>query len=224
MNTSTRTLESFRAQRWPAPHRAYASAAPSIRAENLGKRFGAKTVFEGLDLQVFPGRILALAGPSGAGKTTLLNLLSGLDTPTSGRVTAPTRTQRGFVFQDYNLLESLSAWDNAVLSARLLGKRPNKAIVRATFAELGLDGLERRMPHELSGGQQQRVAVARVLLAKVPFIFADEPTGALDRRSAEIVLGNLRAAADAGATVVLVSHSPEGLGCADDIVEIGARR
>lgn len=187
-------------------------------------RYGSKTVFEGLNLKVSPGRILVLAGPSGSGKTTLLNLLSGLDSPTSGRANAPGRTQRGFVFQDYNLLESLSAWDNALLSARLLGTKTSKATVRAVFAELGLDGLERRLPHELSGGQQQRVAVARVLLARVPFIFADEPTGALDPRSADIVLGNLRAAADRGATVVLVSHSPEGLRCADDIVEIGGGR
>ncbi|ANI91083.1 putative ABC transporter ATP-binding protein [Dietzia timorensis] len=201
-----------------------AASSPSIIAENLGMRYGTTTVFEGLNLKVLPGRILVLAGPSGAGKTTLLNLLSGLDSATAGRVNAPGRTQRGFVFQDYNLLESLSAWDNALLSGRLLGKRVNKAAARATFAELGLDGLERRLPHELSGGQQQRVAVARVLIARVPFIFADEPTGALDARSADIVLRNLRGAADRGATVVLVSHSPEGLSCADDIVEIGGGR
>ena len=223
MHTSTKIDHTVHAPGQPLPDRP-GSIAPSIRAENLGKRFGANSVFEALNLQVYPGRILALAGPSGAGKTTLLNLLSGLDSPTSGRVNAPSRTKRGFVFQDYNLLASLSAWDNALLSARLLGRRVNNAVARATFAELGLVGLERRLPHELSGGQQQRVAVARVLLARVPFIFADEPTGALDAQSADIVLRNLRGAADRGATVVLVSHSPEGLRCADDIVEIGGAR
>ena len=223
MYNTTKIDNAVHAHRQPIPHRPL-SHAPTIRAENLGKRYGQNTVFESLNLQVYPGRILALAGPSGAGKTTLLNLLSGLDSPTSGRVNAPSRTQRGFVFQDYNLLESLSAWDNALLSARLLGKRVNKATARATFAELGLAGLERRLPHELSGGQQQRVAVARVLLARVPFIFADEPTGALDAQSAAIVLRNLRGAADRGSTVVLVSHSPEGRRCADEIVEIGVAR
>lgn len=194
---------------------------PSIRARNLGKSYGRQRVFHGLDFDVYPGQILALAGPSGSGKTTLLNLLAGLDKPSSGEVSAPKRRQRGFVFQDYNLLEALSATDNAELSAKLMGRRIPRGKTKAVFEELGLKGLERRKPHQLSGGQKQRVAIARVLLARVPFVFADEPTGALDRQSAEIVLRNLRSLADAGATVVIVTHSQEGLAIADRVLNVG---
>lgn len=136
-------------------------------------------------------------------------LLSGLEKPSAGTVNAPSRTERGFIFQDYNLLEAMTAADNALVSARLLGRRVPRRWVRELFDDLGLHGLERRLPHQLSGGQQQRVAIARVLLADVPYIFADEPTGALDPESSEVVLTHLRQAADAGAVVVLVTHQDE---------------
>ena len=198
--------------------------APTIQARSLCKSFGRNKVIQNLDLNVYGGEILALAGASGSGKTTLLNLLAGLDKPSSGHVSAPKRTQRGFVFQDYNLLEALTAADNATLSARLLGRPVRKAEVRAVFEELGLAGLENRMPHQLSGGQQQRVAIARVLLARVPFVFADEPTGALDSKSADIALRNLRTVADTGATVVIVTHSSDGVAAADRVLEVGELR
>jgi putative ABC transport system ATP-binding protein len=192
-----------------------------LTCTDLTKRFGRTTVIDHASLHLPPGQVTALTGPSGAGKTTLLNLLSGLEKPTSGTVTAPGRTDRGFVFQDYNLLEAMTARDNALLSARLLGRRIPRREVTALFDGLGLHGLERRLPHQLSGGQQQRVAVARVLLAGVPCIFADEPTGALDPGSADVVLARLRDAADAGAVVVLVTHQDETLRIADRVLTVG---
>lgn len=196
----------------------------SLLATNIDKWFRKgprKTrVLQGFSVEAHPGQILALSGPSGAGKTTLLNILAGIDGPSRGGVRAAGRRHRGFIFQDYNLLESLTAERNARLSAQLQGKRIPRGEVARVFAELGLAGLQRRLPHELSGGQQQRVAIARVLLAKCAYIFADEPTGALDPENAEIVHRQLRQAADAGAVIVLVSHSAESLAIADRHVEL----
>lgn len=192
-----------------------------LTCTGLTKSFGRTTVLDHVCLALYPGQVTALVGPSGAGKTTLLNLLSGLEKPTSGTVTAPGRTERGFVFQDYNLLEAMTARDNALLSARLLGRKVPRRTFTGLFDELGLHGLERRLPHQLSGGQQQRVAVARVLLAGVPYLFADEPTGALDPDSADTVLAHLRAAADAGAVVVLVTHQDDTLRIADRVLTVG---
>ena len=200
-----------------------AAMTSPITCTDLTKRFGRTTVVDDLTLTVPPGEVTALVGPSGAGKTTLLNLLAGLEKPSSGTVTAPGRRERGFIFQDYNLLEAMNAQDNARLSARLLGRRTSRSEVSEIFGALGLQGLERRLPHQLSGGQQQRVAVARVLLARVPYVFA-EPTGALDPDSAAIVLDHLRGAADRGATVLLVSHQDETLRIADRVVEVGNGR
>ena len=171
-------------------------------------------------VSIAPGEFVAIMGPSGSGKTTLLNLLSGLDKPTSGRVNAPGRTQRAFVFQDYNLLESLNAKRNATLTARFSGRRPTRGQVAEVFDSLGLAGLERRLPAQLSGGQQQRVAVARALLAQAPYIFADEPTGALDDATASTVLSHLRAAARDGASVVMVTHSHLAAEAADRIISL----
>ncbi|MDH2454915.1 ATP-binding cassette domain-containing protein [Corynebacterium bovis] len=205
-------------RRSPTPR--HATVRPVV-ARGVTRRFGRRTVIPPTDVTVHPGEIFGLTGPSGAGKTTMLALLSGLDSPSSGTVTAPSRRERAFVFQDYNLLESLTARDNALLTARLLGRRTTRRDVRDVFASLGLDGLERRLPHQLSGGQQQRVAVARVLLARVPYIFADEPTGALDPASAAVVLDHLRGCADRGAAVVLVTHTREAMRIVDRVLPLG---
>lgn len=191
-----------------------------LTCTGLTKSFGRTTVLDHVSLTLYPGQVTALVGPSGAGKTTLLNLLSGLEKPTSGTVTAPGRTERGFVFQDYNLLEAMTVKDNALLSARLLGRKVPRHVLTGLFDDLGLHGLERRLPHKLSGGQQQRVAVARVLLAGTPYLFADEPTGALDPDSADTVLTHLRAAANAGAVVVLVTHQDDTLRIADRVLTV----
>lgn len=191
-----------------------------LKADNLSKRYGRHTVLNRVNVSIAPGEFVAIMGPSGSGKTTLLNLLSGLDKPTSGRVNAPGRTQRAFVFQDYNLLESLNAMRNATLTARFSGRRPTRGQVAEVFDSLGLSGLERRLPAQLSGGQQQRVAVARALLAQAPYIFADEPTGALDDATASTVLSHLRAAARDGASVVMVTHSHFAAEAADRIISL----
>ena len=191
-----------------------------LKADNLSKRYGRRTVLNRVNVSIAPGEFVAIMGPSGSGKTTLLNLLSGLDKPTSGRVNAPGRTQRAFVFQDYNLLESLNAQRNATLTARFSGRRPTRGKVVEVFDSLGLSGLERRLPAQLSGGQQQRVAVARALLAQAPYIFADEPTGALDDATASTVLSHLRAAARDGASVVMVTHSHLAAEAADRIISL----
>lgn len=191
-----------------------------LKADNLSKRYGRRTVLNRVTVSIAPGEFVAIMGPSGSGKTTLLNLLSGLDKPTSGRVNAPRRKQRAFVFQDYNLLESLNAQRNATLTARFSGRRPTRGTVAEVFDSLGLSGLERRLPAQLSGGQQQRVAVARALLAQAPYIFADEPTGALDDATASTVLSHLRAAARDGASVVMVTHSHLAAEAADRIISL----
>ncbi|WP_408928330.1 ABC transporter ATP-binding protein [Corynebacterium tuberculostearicum] len=191
-----------------------------LKADNLSKRYGRHTVLNRVTVSINPGEFVAIMGPSGSGKTTLLNLLSGLDKPTSGRVNAPGRKQRAFVFQDYNLLESLNAQRNATLTARFSGRRPTRGKVAEVFDSLGLSGLERRLPAQLSGGQQQRVAVARALLAQAPYIFADEPTGALDDATASTVLSHLRAAARDGASVVMVTHSHLAAEAADRIISL----
>ena len=191
-----------------------------LKADNLSKRYGRHTVLNRVNVSIAPGEFVAIMGPSGSGKTTLLNLLSGLDKPTSGRVNAPGRTQRAFVFQDYNLLESLNAQRNATLTARFSGRRPTRGKVAEVSDSLGLAGLERRLPAQLSGGQQQRVAVARALLAQAPYIFADEPTGALDDATASTVLSHLRAAARDGASVVMVTHSHLAAEAADRIISL----
>lgn len=191
-----------------------------LKADNLSKRYGRRTVLNRVNVSIAPGEFVAIMGPSGSGKTTLLNLLSGLDKPTSGRVNAPGRKQRAFVFQDYNLLESLNAQRNATLTARFSGRRPTRGKVAEVFDSLGLSGLERRLPAQLSGGQQQRVAVARALLAQAPYIFADEPTGALDDATATTVLSHLRAAARDGASVVMVTHSHLAAEVADRIISL----
>ena len=191
-----------------------------LKADNLSKRYGRHTVLNRVTVSINPGEFVAIMGPSGSGKTTLLNLLSGLDKPTSGRVNAPGRKQRAFVFQDYNLLESLNAQRNATLTARFSGRRPTRGKVAEVFDSLGLAGLERRLPAQLSGGQQQRVAVARALLAQAPYIFADEPTGALDDATASTVLSHLRAAARDGASVVMVTHSHLAAEAADRIISL----
>ena len=183
----------------------------------------------------FPrGSFTAVMGLSGSGKSTLLQCAAGLDKPSSGRVllgdtdlnrlnavrlTKLRRARMGFVFQAYNLLPALSAYDNVALPLRLAGAKPQRGEIRDVLRRVGLDGLGRRRPAELSGGQQQRVAVARALATKPEVLFADEPTGALDTGTSRQVMGLLRDATDqAGQTVVMVTHDPSAAAYADDVV------
>jgi putative ABC transport system ATP-binding protein len=184
------------------------------------------TVLDGIDLDIPEGSFEALMGPSGSGKTTLLNLIAGIDQPTSGTVRVAGRdigamreTERaawrarniGFVFQFYNLMPVLTAAENVELPL-LLFRLPRRERVRRVELALNLVGLGDRMeytPGQLSGGQQQRVAIARAFVADPQIIVADEPTGDLDRKSAEDVLGLLTTLNETlGKTIVMVTHDP----------------
>jgi putative ABC transport system ATP-binding protein len=172
-------------------------------------------------------------GPSGSGKSTLLQCAAGLDRPTSGsvllgetelttlresRLTRLRRDRIGFVFQAFNLLPALTAAQNVALPLRLAGRRPGRAEVREVLARVGLADRAGHRPGELSGGQQQRVAIARALITGPDVLFADEPTGALDSSTGRAVLHLIRAMADEGQTVVMVTHDPVAAAYADRVV------
>jgi putative ABC transport system ATP-binding protein len=187
-----------------------------------------------VSLAFAPGTFTAIMGPSGSGKTTLLHCAAGLDRPDHGSVRlgdtelttlgerrlAKLRRRRiGVVFQAFNLLPSLTAAQNAVLPLRLAGEHPRRRVALDALARVGLAEHARRRPAQLSGGQQQRVAIARALVTEPEVLFADEPTGALDTRSARDVLALLRAATDAaGRTIVMVTHDPVAAATADRVV------
>jgi putative ABC transport system ATP-binding protein len=172
-------------------------------------------------------------GPSGSGKSTLLNLVGGLDRPTSGTVhidgqdlatvrdlATLRRRSVGYVFQDLNLITSLTAAENVMLPRELDGLRSSLAReeAMAVLAEVDVEHLADRFPDELSGGQRQRVAIARALVGERRLLLADEPTGALDTRTGDEILQTLRARCDAGATVLLVTHEPRYAAWADRVV------
>ncbi|MEV0714064.1 ABC transporter ATP-binding protein [Asanoa sp. NPDC050611] len=189
---------------------------------------------DGVSVGFEAGTFTAVMGPSGSGKSTLLHCAAGLDRPDDGRVllagqeigrlrepklTEIRRGLVGFVFQSYNLLDSLSLWHNVLLPQRLAGVRPDKAWTREVMRRVGLAGRENDRPAQLSGGQRQRVALARALAARPQVIFADEPTGALDLATGREVLGLLREAVDdLGTTIVMVTHDPAAAGWADRAV------
>ncbi|MEO3923342.1 ABC transporter ATP-binding protein [Micromonosporaceae bacterium B7E4] len=180
------------------------------------------------------GTFCAVMGPSGSGKSTLLHCAAGLDRPDTGRVllagqeigglreprlTQARRRRVGFVFQAYNLLDSLSVWHNVLLPQRLAGVRADRAWAREVLRRVGLTGREGDRPGQLSGGQRQRVALARALAGRPEVIFADEPTGALDLSTGREVLGLLREAVDdLGTAVVMVTHDPAAAAWADRVV------
>jgi putative ABC transport system ATP-binding protein len=173
------------------------------------------------DLSIGRGEVVAILGPSGSGKTTLLNLIGGLDHADSGTLRVAgvelaglddramgefRRTKIGFVFQFFNLVPSLTAWENAALAAELTGGTDG---VDALLAAVGLGGLGDRFPSELSGGQQQRVAIARALAKRPELVLCDEPTGALDQDTGRQVIALLQATArERDCTVLIVTHDP----------------
>ncbi len=205
--------------------------APVVEAIDLTRTYtGAGQPLRSLDhvsLTVAQGEVLAVMGPSGSGKTTLLNLIAGLDSPSAGTILvgdqlisamsegqlAKWRTRHvGFVFQFYNLMPMLSAQRNVELPLLLTKLSAGERKKRAAIA-LQLVGLADRASHkpaELSGGQQQRVSIARAIVSDPTLLVCDEPTGDLDRQSAEEVLGLLRALnRDHGKTVLMVTHDPK---------------
>lgn len=220
------------------------TAVTMIDASGLAKGYGAEPnrvpALRGVDVAIPAATFTAVMGPSGSGKSTLLHCLSGLDTVDAGTVrvggteitglperllTRLRRERVGFVFQAYNLLPTLTARENIVLPLELTGRRPDPGHFDAVVALLGLgDRLEHR-PSQLSGGQAQRVAVARALITRPDVVFADEPTGNLDRRTGRELLGLLRrSVSELGQTVVMVTHDPAAAACTDRVLMLADGR
>ncbi|MFF7275497.1 ABC transporter ATP-binding protein [Streptomyces griseorubiginosus] len=213
-------------------------AAEALRLVKVRKTYGtgdsAVTALDGITLSLGRGTFTAVMGPSGSGKSTLLQCAAGLDRPDSGIVRVDgteltgggeaelTRFRRGrvgFVFQQYNLLETLTVAQNTVLPLKLAGRRIDRRRAEDVLASVGLGDRLGHRPDQLSGGQRQRVAIARALVTDPRVIFADEPTGALDTRSAREVLRLLREAVRVhGRTVVMVTHDPVAASYADAVL------
>lgn len=199
-----------------------------------GRGDNAVVALDDVSIGFEPGTFTAVMGPSGSGKSTFLHCAAGLDRPTTGTVTidgteitrlresALTRLRRdrvGFIFQSFNLLPALTVAQNVTLPAQLGGQPPDRRRVAEVLARVGLTERRGHRPAELSGGQQQRVAIARALVSRPAVIFADEPTGALDTRTAAEVLELIREPVrTAGQTVVMVTHDPVAASYADRVV------
>lgn len=213
---------------------------PLIRVEDLWRSYSqdgqeGSAALRGTNLEVYPGEIVALLGKSGSGKSTLLNCLAGLDRPTRGSIeiegrdvetlgekgrTELRRNRIGFVFQFFNLLPTLTAFENVYLSLELAGrKEPDRAM--DALRSVGLGGKESRFPHQLSGGEQQRVAIARAMVKDPVLILADEPTGNLDTATGNLVLELLTGTCRRlGTTLLMVTHTTLTCRFADRILRM----
>jgi putative ABC transport system ATP-binding protein len=211
------------------------SAAVSLRGISrvYGRGAAAVRAIDDVHLDLPRGAWTAIMGPSGSGKSTLLHCAAGLERVDAGRVllgdtditaaadrelTVLRRSRIGFVFQNVNLIGSLTAEQNVALPLRLAGRRPARKDVRAVLASVGLTDRARHRPREMSGGQQQRAAIARAMATRPEVLFADEPTGALDSTAARTVLDLMRAMVDAGQCIVMVTHDPGAAARADAVV------
>lgn len=211
-----------------------------LKAENLKKYYDENTVpvraLDGVDITIDQGEFVAIVGTSGSGKSTLLNMLGGLDRPTSGSVTVDgkkifeltdeeltifRRRKIGFVFQAFNLVPVLTVYENIVLPIQLDGNPVDEKFVDQVIASLGLKEKVENLPNQLSGGQQQRVAIARALATKPSIILADEPTGNLDSKTSQDVLGLLKmTSVKFKQTIVMITHNEEIAQMADRIIRI----
>ena len=211
-----------------------------LETKDLRKVYGtgdtAVRALDGVDLTIEQGEFVAIVGTSGSGKSTLLHMLGGLDRPTSGSVTVDgkdifslkdealtifRRRKIGFVFQSYNLVPVLNVQENIVLPIQLDGRQVDKAFVRQIVRTLGLEERLEALPSQLSGGQQQRVAIARALATAPAIILADEPTGNLDSRTSQDVLGLLKITSQKfSQTIVMITHNEEIAQMADRILRI----
>ena len=211
-----------------------------LQTKDLRKHYGAGDTLvkalDGVDLSVEAGEFVAIVGTSGSGKSTLLHMLGGLDRPTSGSVSVDgkdifslkdealtifRRRKIGFIFQNYNLVPVLSVYENIVLPIQLDGQKPDAAYVDQIIETLGLEKKLRNLPNNLSGGQQQRVAIARALAAKPAIILADEPTGNLDSKTSQDVMGLLKVTSQKFTqTIVMITHNEEIAQMADRVIRI----
>ena len=221
-----------------------ANASISVRQltrvyEVPGRKDARVLALDGVDADFPEGSFTAIVGASGSGKSTLLHCMAGLDEPTGGRVTmlgsatsemkpakrATFRAQHvGFVFQEYNLIASLTAAENVSMPSRLAGRTLSKGQIEAAVDAVGLRHRANLKPHQLSGGERQRVAIARVMASEPRIVFADEPTGALDLDSSGVVLDWLRQLASRGTTVVMVTHDVEAAALADSVAVMSGGR
>ncbi|HOO33693.1 MAG TPA: ABC transporter ATP-binding protein [Thermotogota bacterium] len=211
-----------------------------LKTNKLKKHYGTGSglvkALDGVAINVEAGEFVAIVGTSGSGKSTLLHMLGGLDTPTSGSVevaekelsrmndeqlTIFRRRNIGFIFQDYNLVPILNVYENIVLPIHLDGERPDEAFIDQITKMLGLTEKLNNLPNNLSGGQQQRVAIARALATKPAIILADEPTGNLDSKTSQEVLGLLKMTSQQfHQTIVMITHNNEIAQLANRIVRI----
>jgi putative ABC transport system ATP-binding protein len=209
-----------------------------VTATDVHRRYGegdaAVDALDGVSVAFERARFAAIMGASGSGKSTLMHILAGLDRPTSGSVkledtelsdldddklTDLRRDKLGFIFQFFNLLPVLTAEENIVLPLSIAGREPDPELLERLIEVVGLGDRRTHRPAELSGGQQQRVAVARALVSRPAVVFADEPTGNLDSKASEEVLGLLRQAVDEfDQTVVMVTHEAHAAAYADRLV------
>lgn len=211
-----------------------------LEIKELRKTYGAGETqvqaLNGINLTVERGEFVAVIGSSGSGKTTFLNMVGGLDVPTDGEIivdqkkiqelsddalTVFRRRKIGFIFQQYNLIQMLSVWENIILPLKLDGRKVDEKYVLEIVRMLGIDKKLKCLPNQLSGGQQQRVAIARALATKPALILADEPTGNLDSRTSQDVLGLLKITGSTfNQTIIMITHNEEIAQLADRILRI----
>ena len=211
-----------------------------LRTQNLCKYYGngeneVKAV-QNANIDIQKGEFVAVVGKSGSGKSTLLHMRGGLDTPTSGTVfirgkdifsykedalAVFRRRKIGFIFQSFNLISSINVWENIVLPIGLDGRKADEKFIMDIVKTLGLEKKLHNLPNTLSGGQQQRVAIARALASKPDILFADEPTGNLDSRTSDEVIGLLKISVEKyGQTLVMITHDEDIAQIADRILLI----
>ena len=211
-----------------------------VKVTGLKKYYGKDEALvkalDGVDLEIERGKFTAIVGSSGSGKSTLLNMMGGLDVPSEGSVrignqeladlgseqaTVFRRKQIGFIFQNYNLIPVLTVFENIIFPITLDGRRPDRKFIMEIVQLLGLESKLDSLPGNLSGGQQQRVAIARALASKPSIILADEPTGNLDSRTSDDVIGLLKVTgAQFHQTIVMITHNPDIAAQADRVIRI----
>lgn len=219
------------------PHQPPAVEPQGLHLVEVSKTYASKSqtviALDRVSATFAPGTFTAIMGPSGSGKSTLLTCAAGLLEATSGLITLAgsaisgasqreltllRRDHVGFVFQSFNLVPSLTAQQNVELPLRLAGARPDSSLARAALDRVGLGKRTGHRPEQLSGGEQQRVAIARAFVTKPQVLFADEPTGALDRTAGAKVLASFREAVDSGTCLICVTHDPSVAARADRVL------